>query len=176
MQMVTSHSARFIASILCLVSLCLIGGCLVFIVILFGSDYDFPPTWYWALTILLSALDAVAMCYIAFQSIRVLTGRAVPSRLLRIMAVIVALIVASHAAAVYAYSNIPRWDFQDGLFDDLSRPPPGKVSSNCTGAGSPAGRRAWIYNVSHHRMYDNPEHRVLSVPAGPLPTGLIFGP
>src|SRR5438105_4117645 len=69
-----SWTTTVLISILCLASACLIGLFLVFVWTLFGTNYDFPPTWYWALTILLTVADIAVMCYITFQIIRVLIG------------------------------------------------------------------------------------------------------
>lgn len=127
----STWTARLIVAITCLVALCLVGVFLALIWGLFGSNYDFPPTWYLALTMLLSIADVAAMCYIAFKTCRVLLGNSMPLRLLQVMAAILVVLAASHTMAAYAFDRIPQWDFQDDLFSDLSQPLPGKVSSDC---------------------------------------------
>src|SRR5438309_1945567 len=126
-----SWVAKIIASIVCLASVCLIGTLLVFTWMLFGTNVDFPPTWYWALTVLLTAADVAAICYITLKTVQVLIRKTAPWRVLGVTAVILTLLGAAHVITAYAYANIPQWDFQDDLFDDLSRPHAGSISSDC---------------------------------------------
>ena len=119
--------------------LCLITALLALVWLLFGSEADFPPTWYWVLSVLLSVADVAAMCYIAFRVVRGLLRRASPMRAVRSAVFLLLLLGAFHATTIYAYSQIPQWDFQDGLFDDLSWPGPGKISQECQQQPSVSG-------------------------------------
>lgn len=130
-QFQASWAARIVASIACLAAAFLIGTFMTAIITLFGTNYDVPPTWYWALTVLISVVDIAAMCFVTINIVRVLTTKIAPAKMLRIATLLVLLLAAAHALTVQAYSTIPQWDFQDSLFDDLSRPGPGILSQEC---------------------------------------------
>jgi len=130
-QSQSSWIARVLVTLACLAGAYLILVGLVYVVTLFGSGADFPPTWYWALTILVVVIDVAAMCYIFFQLIRVLVNKSAPTRLLRVAAVLVLILGTLNVTTAYMYSIIPMWDFQGALFDDLSWPGPGKISQDC---------------------------------------------
>lgn len=121
---------RIAASAFALVVVSLLVLFVWFIWVLFGDNWDFPPTWYWALTVLLTVLDIGAACYLLFKVVRVLTRKSSAGRLARVVLVLALLLGMFHAATVYVYSNIPQWDFQDDLFSDLS-PPSATISSSC---------------------------------------------
>jgi hypothetical protein len=127
----TERSSGLLALMVWLVSLCLLGALLAFILQLFSSNVDFPPTWYWAISVLLGVVDVAAMCYIGFRIVSWLLRKIAPRRAVQATIFVVLLLGASHAATIYAYSRIPQWDFQSSLFDDLSWPGPGKISQDC---------------------------------------------
>jgi hypothetical protein len=184
-----SWMARIILSIVCLASICMIGVFLAFLWTPFSS-VDFPPTWYLGLSVVLAVADVAAICYIAFSAVRALLQRSAFMRAAWPAVSLVLLLGVSHATALYAYSEIPPWDFKSSLVGDLSRAPAGSISSDCSGAQGErvpftqlesiarydyAVRRgmlreviahdwnAWIESVSSHSQFGGPEQRVVSL-------------
>lgn len=127
-----SLTAKILAATLCLVAMLLIAIFLDAVWRLSGSNHDLPPTWYLALVALLIAVDVAAMCYIGFRIFSKLIGRISPWQTMRIGLLLVFLLGALHAMTAFVYSSIPQWDFQDSLFDDLSRPRAGRISQDCS--------------------------------------------
>jgi len=99
---------------------------------LFGDNYDFPPTWYGALTILLTLADILLFGYITVQSIGVFINKVQPWRIFKVSAILLAVLTLAQISSFYTYSMIPQWDFQDSWFDDLNWPSPGRISADCT--------------------------------------------
>ena len=130
----TSRIARLFTIAACLGSVCLIGTLLAFVLILFSSHWDVPPTWYWALTVVVVVSDAAIMCFLLLGIRRLLIGTTTPARLLRVALSLVLFLGAAHVTTVYALSKIPQWDYQGSLFDDLSWPGPGRISQECVPA------------------------------------------
>jgi hypothetical protein len=99
---------------------------------LYTSNWDTPPTWYLALTLALIAVDVASICFILSRWVRVLRGKRPHWGLLVAGALLAGVLWISHQGVKIVYLNIPQWDFADGLFGDLTRPGPGRISSDCT--------------------------------------------
>jgi hypothetical protein len=107
---------------------------------LYWGNWDTPPTWYFALTLALIAVDLASACYIISRWMRVLRGKRPQWGLVGAAALLAGVLWVSHQGVAIVYRNIPQWDFSDGLFGDLTRPGPGRISADCIAAPtSPPG-------------------------------------